>query len=76
MSYIYHQVTILVYEILIKNMYYQHTTKEWNNYDIVNNYNIVNNHNIVTKYMDKLIFTYPRVWKSKTITWSYKCDRI
>lgn len=55
MSYIYHQVTILVYEILIKNMYYQHTTKEWNNYDIVNNYNIVNNHNIVTKYMDKLI---------------------
>ena len=39
MSYIYHQVAILAYQIL---MYYQYTIREWNNY------------NIVTKYVDKL----------------------
>ena len=36
MSYIYHQVTVLAYKILIeKTMYYQSTIREQNNYNIV-----------------------------------------
>ena len=43
MPYIYHQVAILAYKILIKkHMYYQYTIREKNNY------------NIVTKYVDRL----------------------
>ena len=42
MSYIYHQVKILAYKILIQNMYYQYTIQEYNN------------DNIMPKYIDNL----------------------